>query len=153
MTEAKDDSLDRLFRTSEVAQLEGMSTRWLAEKVRTGKFPKPDVPAEHPRRARSLVWQHDPALPRGAEGALASRLNIPYSKTPAGRRASICRPRRPTGRRSNVYSNHTPSTHPNKPRCICGTPVREPGKACYHCSVVALANLKLAVPAKAVQAS
>jgi len=38
--------MDRLYRTSEVAALEGMSTRWLAEKVRTKQFPAPDVKAE-----------------------------------------------------------------------------------------------------------
>lgn len=36
---------ERLLKTSEVARLEGMSTRWLAEQVRAGKFPKPDFPA------------------------------------------------------------------------------------------------------------
>lgn len=40
------DPLDRLYRTKEVADLEGISTRTLFEYVRSGKFPPPDVKAE-----------------------------------------------------------------------------------------------------------
>jgi predicted DNA-binding transcriptional regulator AlpA len=40
------DPLDRLYKTSEVAALEGVSTRTLFEYVRAGRFPQPDVKAE-----------------------------------------------------------------------------------------------------------
>jgi|HubBroStandDraft_5_1064220.scaffolds.fasta_scaffold807625_2 predicted DNA-binding transcriptional regulator AlpA len=38
--------LDRLYRTKEVATLEGISTRTLFDYVRSGRFPPPDVKAE-----------------------------------------------------------------------------------------------------------
>jgi predicted DNA-binding transcriptional regulator AlpA len=39
-------ALDPLLRTREVARLEGITTRTLYERVRAGRFPRPDVPAE-----------------------------------------------------------------------------------------------------------
>jgi predicted site-specific integrase-resolvase len=40
----REDQLDRLYRTREVAELEGISTRTLYEYVKSGLFPPPDVP-------------------------------------------------------------------------------------------------------------
>jgi len=48
------DNLDRLYRTREVADLEGVSTRTLYEHIRAGRFPPPDVPAE--RRGAPARW-------------------------------------------------------------------------------------------------
>jgi predicted DNA-binding transcriptional regulator AlpA len=49
-----DPILDRLLRTSEVARIEGVCTRTLAEKIAARKFPPPDVPAE--RRGAPDRW-------------------------------------------------------------------------------------------------
>lgn len=41
------NALDRMHRTREVAKLQGITTRTLYEHVKSGRFPPPDVPAEH----------------------------------------------------------------------------------------------------------
>jgi predicted DNA-binding transcriptional regulator AlpA len=62
--------LDRKFRTREVAELEGCSTRWIAEKVRAGLFPPPDVPAE--RHGAPDYW-YESTLRRFREERAAAR--------------------------------------------------------------------------------
>jgi hypothetical protein len=40
------NGIDRALKTREVAILEGVCTRSLAEWIKTGKFPPPDLPAQ-----------------------------------------------------------------------------------------------------------
>lgn len=46
--------LDPLLRTREVAKLEGVTTRTLYDRIHTGRFPPPDVPAE--RHGAAAYW-------------------------------------------------------------------------------------------------
>jgi hypothetical protein len=49
------DELDPFLRSSKVAKARDVSTRWLSELVKAGKFPPPDRPAT--KRGEPNLWR------------------------------------------------------------------------------------------------
>ncbi len=49
------DELDPFLRSSQIAKARGVSTRWLSELVKAGKFPPPDRRAT--KRGEPNLWR------------------------------------------------------------------------------------------------
>jgi predicted DNA-binding transcriptional regulator AlpA len=75
---------EKLLKTSQVAELQGVSSRTIFDHVRAGKFPKPDFPAM--TRGAPDRWKIS-TIERHREEQLAPAIERPHRRRATARRS------------------------------------------------------------------